>query len=78
MQVPSSTTLRQRFDAQASRWFELIDRINERLLANGYCPLTAYLGTQGYCLQRALRPGTQHSASETHYNLEHVLPLGRR
>jgi hypothetical protein len=53
VQVPSSATLRQRFDAQASRWFELIDRINERLLglhikgqpvdfgllANGYCPI---------------------------------------
>jgi hypothetical protein len=32
VQVPSSATLRQRFDAQGSRWFELIDRINERLL----------------------------------------------
>jgi hypothetical protein len=89
VQGPSSATLRQRFDAQASRWFELIDRINERLLglrikgqpidfgllANGYCPLAAYLGTQGYGLQLALRLGTQHSASQIPYNLEHVLSL---
>jgi hypothetical protein len=122
VQAPSAATLRQRFDAQGSRWFELIDRINERLLGlrikgqpidfgllangycpididtfamdnshtakegvgrtyagvDGYCPLAAYLGTQGYCLQLALRPGTQHSAGETYYNLEHVLPLATR
>jgi hypothetical protein len=30
---------------------------------DGYCPLAAYLGTQGFCLELALRPGTQHSAS---------------
>jgi len=121
-QAPSSATLRQRLDAQGSDWFELIDRINERLLAlriqgqpidfgllangycpididtfamdnsnttkegvgrtyagvDGYCPLAAYLGTQGYCLQLALRPGTQHSANETPYNLEHVLPMASR
>eukprot|EP01030_Chromulinospumella_sphaerica_P013751 gene13751-13534_t len=29
---------------------------------DGYCPLAAYLGTEGYCLELALRPGTQHSA----------------
>ena len=27
---------------------------------DGYCPLAAYLGTQGFCLELALRPGTQH------------------
>jgi hypothetical protein len=113
---------RQRLDAQGSAWFELVDQINERLLAlrldgrpidfgllangycpvdidtfamdngdsakegvgrtyagvDGYCPLAAYLGTQGYCLQLALRPGTQHSACESQYNLEHVLPLAAR
>jgi len=42
---------------------------------DGYCPLAAYLGTQGFCLELALRPGTQHSASETEYNIERVLPL---
>jgi hypothetical protein len=42
---------------------------------DGYCPWVAYLGTQGFCLELALRPGTQHSASETEYNIERVLPL---
>jgi Transposase DDE domain group 1 len=42
---------------------------------DGYCPWVAYLGTQGYCLELALRPGTQHSASESEYNFERVLPL---
>jgi|GEM_PF-2926113 len=121
-QAPSCATLRQRLDAQGSAWFELVDQINEQLLAlrldgrpidfgllangycpvdidtfamdngdsakegvgrtyagvDGYCPLAAYLGTQGYCLQLALRPGTQHSACESQYNLEHVLPLAAR
>jgi hypothetical protein len=45
---------------------------------DGYCPLAAYLGTQGFCLELALRPGTQHSASETEYNIERVLPLAAR
>ena len=45
---------------------------------DGYCPLVAYLGTQGFCLELALRPGTQHSASETEYNIERVLPLAAR
>ena len=31
---------------------------------DGYCPLAAYLGTNGYCLDLALRPGIQHSAAE--------------
>lgn len=30
--------------------------------ANGYAPIFAYLGTQGYMLANELRPGTQHSA----------------
>jgi hypothetical protein len=45
---------------------------------DGYCPLAAYLGTQGYCLELALRPGIQHSACETEYNIERVLPLAAR
>ena len=45
---------------------------------DGYCPLAAYLGTQGFCLELALRPGTQHSASETEYNIERVLPMAAR
>lgn len=42
---------------------------------DGYCPLAAYLGTEGYCLELALRPGTQHSANESEYNLERILPM---
>ena len=45
---------------------------------DGYCPLAAYLGAHGFCLELALRPGTQHSASETEYNIERVLPLAAR
>lgn len=45
---------------------------------DGYCPLAAYLGTQGFCLELALRPGTQHSASETEYNIERVLPMAAK
>jgi len=45
---------------------------------DGYCPLAAYLGTQGFCLELALRPGTQHSACDTEYNLERVLPLAAK
>ena len=29
---------------------------------DGYCPLAAYLGRHGFCLELALRPGVQHSA----------------
>jgi len=45
---------------------------------DGFCPLASYLGTQGFCLELALRPGTQHSAGETEYNIERVLPLAAR
>jgi hypothetical protein len=45
---------------------------------DGYCSLAAYLGTMGFCLELALRPGTQHSASETEYNIERVLPSAAR
>ena len=120
--VPSSPTLRQRMDAHASSWFDVVERINAAVLGfkikgkpiafgrlpcgympldvdtfamdnsgtakelvgrtytgvDGYCPLAAYLGTQGFCLELALRPGTQHSASETEYNIERVLPLAAR
>jgi hypothetical protein len=43
-----------------------------------YCPLAMYLGTQGFCLELALRPGTQHSACETEYNIERVMPLAAK
>jgi Transposase DDE domain group 1 len=45
---------------------------------DGYCPLAAYLGSNGFCLELALRPGVQHSAAETDFNLERVIPMAQR
>jgi hypothetical protein len=45
---------------------------------DGYCPLAAYLGALGFCLELALRPGVQHSASETDFNLERIIPMAQR
>jgi Transposase DDE domain group 1 len=45
---------------------------------DGYCPLASYLGTNGYCLELALRPGTQHSVLETEYNFERLIPMAQR
>ena len=45
---------------------------------DGYCPLAAYLGSYGFCLELALRPGVQHSASETQFNFERVIPMAQR
>ena len=42
---------------------------------DGYCPFAMYLGSLGYCLELALRPGVQHSASESEYNFERALPM---
>lgn len=42
---------------------------------DGYCPFAVYLGSLGYCLELALRPGVQHSACETQYNFERALPM---
>jgi Transposase DDE domain group 1 len=42
---------------------------------DGYCPFAVYLGSLGYCLELALRPGVQHSAAESQYNLERALPM---
>ena len=41
---------------------------------DGYTPIAAYLGSEGWCLGLELRPGVPHSALETHYFLERVLP----
>ena len=117
--VPSSPTLRQRLDANAALWFDLVLQMNQKLLCSrvngkpidfgtlangytavdldtfamdnsstkkelvgrtyagvdGYCPFAVYLGTQGYCLELALRPGVQHSAAESQYNFERALPM---
>lgn len=40
----------------------------------GYAPVAAYLGRVGYLLELSLRVGIQHSAMETEYSLEQVLP----
>ena len=45
---------------------------------DGYCPLAAYLGSHGFCLELALRPGVQHSTRETDFNLERVIRLAQR
>ena len=42
---------------------------------DGYCPFAVYLGSLGYCLELALRPGVQHSAAESEYNFERALPM---
>jgi hypothetical protein len=41
---------------------------------DGYVPIAGYLGQEGYCLGLELREGVQHSAKETEYTLERVLP----
>jgi hypothetical protein len=45
---------------------------------DGYCPLAACLRSHGFCLELALRPGFRHSASETDFNLERVIPTAQR
>lgn len=44
---------------------------------DGYCPLAAYLGVHGFCLDLALRPGTQHSAKGTDADLRRIVPLAQ-
>ena len=45
---------------------------------SGYCPLAAYVVRHGFCLALVLRPGVEHSAKETGFNLERVLPMAQR
>lgn len=45
---------------------------------DGYCPLAAYLGSYGFCLEFALRPGVQHSAKHTDDDLRRIVPLAQR
>jgi hypothetical protein len=48
---------------------------------DGFTPSATYLGSLGslgYCLELALRPGVQHSALETQLNLERVLPMAAK
>jgi len=45
---------------------------------NGYAPLAAYLGEEGWCLACELRPGSQHGQKEFIYFLERVVPRAKR
>lgn len=45
---------------------------------DGYAPIAAYLGKEGWCLGCELRPGSQHANREFHYVLERILPRARR
>jgi len=116
--LPSSPTLRQRMDANASSLAGQVLPMIERLLdrhapeygvlpcgwlpldidtfamdnsgtakegvgrtyagVDGYCPLAAYLGSHGFCLDLVLRPGTQHSAKHTDDDLRRIVPMAQR
>ena len=45
---------------------------------DGYAPIAAYLGQEGWCLANELREGKQHSQNDFRYTLERVLPNARR
>ena len=45
---------------------------------NGYAPLAAYLGEEGWCLACELRPGSQHGQKEFIHFLERVVPRAKR
>ena len=45
---------------------------------NGYAPLAAYIGEEGWCLACELRPGSQNGQKEFIYFLERVVPRARR
>jgi hypothetical protein len=45
---------------------------------DGYAPIAAYLGTEGWCLACELREGKQHSQKEFGYLWERILPRARR
>jgi hypothetical protein len=44
---------------------------------DGYAPIGAYLGAEGWCVGAELRPGTQHSQKEFGFFLDRVLPRAR-
>jgi hypothetical protein len=50
---------------------ELVGRTYQGI--DGYTPIAAYLGNEGWNIGLELRAGTQHSAFETNYFLERVL-----
>jgi len=45
---------------------------------DGYTPLAAYLGNEGWAIGLELRPGKWHSAFETQYFLERIFPRVER
>jgi hypothetical protein len=45
---------------------------------DGYAPIAAYLGEEGWCLACELREGKQHCQKEFLYTLERVLPNARK
>lgn len=45
---------------------------------DGYAPIAAYLGQEGWCLGFELRPGSQHSQCEFVHYLERVVPRAKR
>lgn len=127
--VPSSPSLRQRFDEHATVMIPFIDKASIDFLKNigatvtpivvkygsrlrpikqryvpldmdvfpmdnsgskkegvsytykghdGYAPIAAYLGQEGWCLACELREGSQHSQREFIHFLERVVPRARR
>ena len=44
---------------------------------DGYAPMAAYLGTEGWCLACELRPGSQHGQKEFIHFLERVVPRAK-
>ncbi|NYS62624.1 IS1380 family transposase [Vreelandella salicampi] len=45
---------------------------------DGYTPIAAYLGNEGWCLGLELRPGKQHTMNESNAFLERVLPRAQK
>ncbi|MDD4913431.1 MAG: IS1380 family transposase [Methylococcales bacterium] len=45
---------------------------------DGYAPIAAYLGNEGWCLTNELRVGKQHCQSEFQYTLKRVIPAAKR
>ena len=116
--VPSTETLRQRFDERAEAFLPLVVEAGIDFLVNveakftaletghvpldadvtpfdnsqtnkegvsrtykgydGYAPMAAYLGREGYCLELELRVGKQHCQSGTPQFLERVLDRAGR
>jgi hypothetical protein len=52
--------------------------VSTRADVGGYGPLATYLGSHGFCLGPALRPGVRHSASEPFFKLQSAIPMAQR